>query len=143
MAQEIKVRVSLNIRKGNLQYQNQPQSFNFDMVTSLPKGPVPGAFTVPTYGVACDLSELTTPGVCLIRNLDETNYVEYGIRDPNTGVFYPFGELGPGQSYPIVLSRNLLEGYTDTGTGTSGPTNQLWFKANTSSCNVSVEAFER
>lgn len=143
MASEIQVRVGLGIRKDNLQYQSQPQAFNADMVTSTPKGPVPGAFSVSVDGTACDLSQLTTPGFAKIQNLDSTNYVEYGIRDVSSNLFYPLGELLPGEVYVLRFSRNLLEEYDSPGTGTTGPVNQLWFKANTAACVVTVEAFEK
>ncbi len=107
------------------------------------KGPVPGAITVPTAGINIDLSQLTTPGWAVFINEDATNYVEWGIKEPATGFFYPIGEIGPGKEQPIFFSRNLLQEYTNTGTGTSAPTNYLHFKANTDSCNVSIEAYER
>lgn len=148
MSSEATVRVSLTIIKTSaegsiplLDYSSRPAAFNVDVTGT--KGPTPGAFSVDTLGVDCDLSELTTPGLCRIMNQDETNYVEFGIFDPQTNVFYPLGEVGPGESYVLKLSRNILEEYSGTGTGTTGPTNTLRFKANTAEVNVLVEAFEK
>ena len=149
MANEARVTASLSITKLDtagsrtlLQYLSQPGAFVADVTGT--KGPTPGAIRVPIGGVAADLSELTTPGWCWMMNLDETNYVEYGIRDPGADTFYQLGELGPGEINLVKLSRNLLEEYgPGTGTGTTAPTNQLWFKANTAACVVRVEAFER
>lgn len=125
-----------------LQYTSRPGAFVADVTGT--KGPTPGAIRVPTGGVAADMSQLATPGFCWLMNLDETNYVEYGIRDPGANIFYPLGELGPGEISLFKLSRNLLEEYFGgTGTGTTSPGNQFWFKANTAACNVRVEAFER
>lgn len=144
MSSEAQIRSSLQIRKNNLTYQSQPTAFVADV--SGTNGPTPGAFTVPVAGIAVDLSKLTTPGLCRIMNLDLTNYVEYGIKDVSgvgIGLFYPLGEILPGESYVIRLSRNITEEYTATGTGTT-PKNfdNFWFKAHVAPVNVLVEAFE-
>lgn len=143
MANEVNVRTALTIRKGVLDYRSNPQTFNADMVTNSPKGSCPGSFTATLEGVAANLTELTTPGYGWMQNLDSTNYVEWGIRDPATDAFYPLGELAPGETQVIHFSRNLLESYTNTGTGTTGSVNQLWFKANQAACNIMLHAFER
>ncbi len=140
MANEIQVRASLQIKKDNLDYSSKPTSFKADMTGS--KGPSPGALTATVDGIDVDFSELTTPGMCRIQNLDPDNFVEYGIWDPEGSTFYPLGELLPGESYPLRLSRNLQEEFM-TGTGTTGAdTNRLRIKADTASCDVVVEAFE-
>lgn len=141
MADEAIVRSSLQIKAGNVNYQSQPTAFKADVTGR--KGPVPGAIAVSTDGTDVDFGELTTPGLCRIQNLDPTNFVEYGIWEPATSTLYPLGELLPGETYILRLSRNLQEEYLGTGTGTSAPTNRLRFKANTAACNVVVEAFEK
>lgn len=140
MANEAKLSNRLLISKNNLNYQSQTTNFTEDVSGS--KGPSPGAITVSTEGTDVDLSELTTPGLCELRNLDQTNYVEYGIRDPSTGIFYPLGEIPPGKGYVLRLSRNLQESYTNTGTGTSADTTKFHIKANRADCIVLVAAFE-
>ena len=142
MANEASIRVSLTIRKDNLFYQSQPSFFQAD-ITGTAKGPVPGAMAVPTTGKIVDFGELTIPGLCKLHNLDETNYVEYGIYDPQIDVFYPLGEIMAGEVYVIRLSRNLLEEYTGTGTGTTAATNKFMLKAQGASCNCVIEAFEK
>lgn len=147
MANEARVTSNLSILKLRssdnkvlLQYNGQPSAFQADV--SGTKGPTPGAITVALAGTDVDLSELTQPGLCRISNQDDTNFVEYGIREPGTNTFYPLGELLPGESYVLRLSRNIQEEYQGTGTGTSTATNFLHFKANTAPVNVLVEAFE-
>lgn len=140
MANEATLQISLQIKKNSLEYQCRPTSYKADV--SGQKGPVPGAFTVTTYGTDLDLAELTTPGLCRIQNLDETNYVEWGIYDPVTDAFYPLGEILATESYVIRFSRNVQEQYEGTGTGTTTPTKRVRFKANTANVNVLVEAFE-
>lgn len=139
MSNEIQVRSSLTIKKGGLFFPNQPLGFSDTMVGL--GGPTPGYLLATTAGIDVDLSELNVPGWCVINNLDPDNFVEVGIREPATSTFYPMLEVPPGTGYPIKLSRNIMEEYV--GTGTSPATNFLHIKANTASCKVIVQAFER
>jgi len=139
---DVTITASMYIKKEKLEYQSKPTAFTGSIATSNPKGPVPGAIQVTLEGVSIDLSELTTPGYCRIINLDDTNFLEYGIWDPEGATFYPLGEVLAGESYPLRLSRNLQQEY-GTGTGTTGAnTNRLRLKADTAALNASVEAFE-
>lgn len=142
MSREVRVTagLSINANGGAFQWQSRPTAFTGDL--DVVKGPVPGAFRVSTLGTIADLSELTQPGYYLVTNLDLDNYVEYGIYDPATDVFYPWGEILPGEKYVGRFSRNLLEEYTGTGTGTTPPGNHVMFKANGAAVNVLLEAFE-
>lgn len=141
MASEARITANLQIIKDTLQYQSKPTAFVADVEGK--KGPTPGAVAITTAGTDIDFSQLTTPGLCRIQNLDDTNYVEYGIWEPTGSIFYPLGELLPGEFFVLRFSRNLQEQYAGTGTGTTGPTNRLRFKANTASVDVLVEAFEK
>lgn len=140
MADEARIQTSLQITTGSLQYQSRPTAFTADVAGA--KGPVPGAFTAAITGTDVDLSELTTPALCRLQNLDPTNFVEVGLWDPEATLFYPLLELLPGESYVVRLSRNLAWQY-GAGTGTAGPeTNRLRVRANTAACNMLVECFE-
>lgn len=141
MAREATVRTSLQIRLGNLEYQSNPTYFTADLTVA--KGPTPGSVTVSTDGTDIDFSELTEPGLCRVMNVDPTNFVEYGVWDPALQDLFVFGEILPGETFIVRLSRNLGETYEDTGTGTTGATRTLRFKANNAPCVVIVEAFER
>lgn len=138
MADEATIFAGLQINKTPLFYITQPQAFKADVAGIV--GPVPGSVLVTTEGVDIDFTPLVQPGLCLIQNLDDTNFVTYGIWD---GVsFYPLGELLPGEQFPLRLSRVLGEEY-GTGTGTSGAAiNTLRFKADTDDVYVNVLAFE-
>lgn len=142
MADEVSIGYNMRLIKGNMN-ENISRAFQADMVTDDPKGPYPGSIAVATAGTVVSLSELTTPCWCEIVNLDDTNFVEWGIKEPSSGFFYPIGELGPGEGQIHKFSRNLLEEYTGAGTGTSAATNQLFFKADTAACIVVIKAFER
>lgn len=140
MANEATVRVALTIAQAaGVNYQSYPGTYRVNVTGS--KGPAPGAFTAAVApGTDVDLSQLTTPTLCIIRNLDPTNFVEWGIWDGAD--FFPLGEIGPGEFYLIKLSRNLGKEY-GAGTGTIGSTKKLRFRADTAACNVVVEAFEK
>lgn len=141
MANEATVRSSLYIIKDHLQYHGKPEQFVADVSTA--KGPSPGVLTATTAGTVVDFSQLTTPGLCRIMNLDATNYVEVGIWDFSDNTLKVLLELLPGESYVVRLSRNLNEEYVGTGTGTTAPVNQMRIKANKAACVVLVEAFEK
>jgi len=143
MANEIRITSGLSINtpaSGPVLIENFSDSFQADMAGR--KGPSPGAISVSTAGTDVDFSELTTPAICRIKNLDGTNFVEYGIWDPDNSKFFPLGEILPGEAYVLRLSRNLMEEF-GTGTGTTGPgINTLRFKADTAPVVVVVDAYE-
>jgi hypothetical protein len=148
MANEATITSQLQIQKrttaGNLTFLGfGPGSFSADVTGTL--GPTPGAVLVTTAGRDIYFTELTTPGFCVIANLEPAggNYFEYGIKDPQTNVYYPLGEVLPGESYVIRLSRNLQEQYAGSGTGTTGPENYLRLKANAGTVRAFVGAFEK
>ncbi len=140
MANEATIRASLQIISGKLQYFSKPVVFLADVAGA--KGPVPGAIWIEVDGTDIDFSELTVPSLCRFMNLDPTNFVEWGIWDPEGSTFYPVGELLPGEFSVIRLSRNLGEEYGTATATTGADTNKLRFRADTARCNVLVEAFE-
>lgn len=153
MANEARVTSGLQVRKTTtggtvvMDYLARPNSFTATVSGTL--GPTPGAIVVSGSGTDVVLSQLTTPGLCRMMNMDSTNYVSVGVYEPNTGIYYPFMELLPGESYVFRLSRFYPEEQTGTGT-LSGATNAtLRLKAHAASgvttpvsCTVLVEAFE-
>lgn len=142
MANEATVITSLRVVKNNIQYQSLPQSFIGDVVGS--KGPCVGVLTIPVGGKPIDLSELITPGYYVLKNIEDDDgpWVEYGIWDVEMDRFYPWGEIQPGEVYVGRFSRNVAEEYVGTGTGTTAPTNKVFFKAHGGDCEVSIEIFE-
>lgn len=138
MADEVVIRSELNVLKTNLDYKSRPTQFYGDL-SGTPDGPSPGSLTVSVAGVNVDFSQLTTPAYCRIMNLDATNFITIGIWDGTN--WYPMLEVLAGETYVVRLSRSLSQEY-GTGTGTTGSAvNQLQLRANTSACNVLVEAF--
>lgn len=147
MAKEARIQASLTIRKVStngitqLDYRSNPSTFNADV--SGTKGMSPGGLTIPVGGEAINFGELETPSLCWMMNQDDTNYVTYGIWDVLNNVFYPLGELLPGECTVIRLSRSLEQEYVGTGTGTTGPDNRFFMKADTADVNVVIHAFEQ
>lgn len=139
MANEAVVLSQLTIQKNSLQYASRPPSFRVDVTGQF--GPTPGALAVPVTGLNVDLSELTTPGLCRITNLETSggNYVMVGKYDGAS--FHPLMEVGPGESYVIKLYRYLSAEWV--GTGTPADVNTLRLMADTDTVNVLVEAFEK
>jgi len=125
MANEARVSSNLTLTKGNLDYASRPSSFTADVATANPTGPTPGSILVATAGTDIVLTQLTTPGYVVLKNYDDTNFVEYGIWDG--GTFHELGEVQAGEQYVLRFSRNL-----------SG----FRLKADTAACECSVEAFE-
>lgn len=139
MSNEATVSSGLVINKNSLQYQSRPASHRVDVTGT--KGPTPGALAVAVTGVNVDLSQLTTPGLCRITNLESSggNYVMVGKYDGTS--FHPLMEVGPGESYVIKLYRYLSAEWV--GTGTPADVNTMRLMADTAAVNVLVEAFEK
>ena len=140
MAGTIQVRTSIQISNGTLYYQSNPTTFT--AVQNLAIGPTPGAIIATQAGTNVNLSQLQTPGVCTIQNLDLNNYIEYGIWDPNTQEFYPLGEVLAGEIWAFRLSRYLgIDIGTGPGTTPSGTGKQLRLKGIGGPCQSIVSAF--
>lgn len=147
MADEINYSVTLQINAGPLRERTDPTNWRGDMPVR--GGPTPGEITVTPAGVDVDLSALIKPGVAWMINLDLTNKVSWGVRDAETGKYYPLGKLPPSESdgnawpQPIYFDDDLFEEFGQTGTGTSGPgTNFLHLRAYNQNCRVVIKAFE-
>jgi hypothetical protein len=135
MSNEAIISAALQISKGNLQYSSRPNNFRADIAGS--HGPTPGAVTIETTGTTVNLSQLTTPGLCRISNIDDENYITWGVEDDDTGEFYPFGEILPGEFYIFRFSR--LFGYPNSGTATTA---SFKLYANNEDSVCLIEAFE-
>jgi hypothetical protein len=147
MSGEAQIQISLQINKnddaGIVQHRSYPTQFTTDVNGAV--GPTPGAVKVSVYGTGISFSELSVPSLCRLTNQDADNYVSYGVYDLDTDVFYPLGELLPGEFFLLRLSRKLgwSQSMAGTGTGTVGTQDkQLYLLAHEDTCVVLVEAFE-
>ena len=139
MADEAQLHISLmiqNVTNSELEYQSRPTSITAD-VGSGAWGPTPGIVSATTAGVEVDLTEITAMGgLCFLHNLDPTNYVTYGVLDSDGSTFHELGELLAGEFTVLRLSRNI-------GDGSGTDYESLFLKANTATCRVRVEAFDK
>lgn len=120
MANEITITSGIQVRKANLISDVIPFSKQIDMTGS--GGPTPGTISVGTSEVNTAFPELTTEGMLWMRNLDATNYVEWGF---STGVYG--GKMKPGEpAGPFRMKPGLT----------------LYLKANTAACKVQIYGFE-
>ncbi len=145
MANEGSFTYSMSLRKQSgaliILGASYQKSFTFDVDGSV--GPTPGGMVVPVGGKIIRFGELITPGIIVIKNYDATNYITYGLYDPDSKKFYPMGEVFAGEEWPWRLSRDFLERFEGTGTGTTGRSMYLMLKASEAPVNASVEAYER
>ena len=149
MANEARVQSSLVIRSSDtgMDYRSNPTTFLADVAN--PRGPKPGLLTVTPHEVeVVSFSPLTTPALCRIQNLDPDTVLEYGVWDAGISKFFPLGEVQPGESYVIRLSRNLGKDYVGTGTVSETGPSYLGIKCGQVSgtadhtVNALVEAFD-
>lgn len=139
MANEVNVTARMEITSGVNKYRMSRDNFISSLVGTY-NGPTPGAISVSVAGTDVSLAQLTTPGFCVITNLDLTNFVSVGTWGDSE--FIPLIEVGPGEFAMFKLSRNLGKSY-GVGTGTTDSGATLRLKADTAACKVLVEAFER
>ena len=119
MANEIQVYAQLKCTNGNLAFNETTPQLSFDQTNV--GGPTPGMVNIGITEETLDLSELTTLGWCIMRNLDATNHVEVGF---STGV------------YGMRLDPNSMAMFR------INPGATVYMKANIAACKVIVNALE-
>lgn len=121
MANEITVNLSVSVNNGNLKKRLGTDRGTFSLNQAAAGGPTPGYVTIGTTEESIAFAELSTVGLCVLTNLDATNYVRWGFA---TGVYG--GRLNPGESAMFRLN----------------PGTTLYLIANTAACKCLVEALE-
>ena len=120
MPAEIQITAGISVRKGSLTFQEPATTYAIDMTGT--GGPTPGFISVGTTEESTTFPELTTEGVLYMKNLDATNYVQWGF---STGVYG--GRMKPGETAgPFRMEPGLT----------------LFLRANTAACRVLVYGFE-
>lgn len=121
MPNEITVQFHLSAKNGNLEL-SYPAAMQIDQTTA--RGGLPGMQVIGTAHELIDFGDLVTPGLLFMKNLDDTNYVEFGIIfAPN---FYAVGQVSPGE---IAFFR-LADGVG------------FYMKADTAPCAVQISALD-
>jgi hypothetical protein len=99
MANEFTVTSSFKLDNGNDSF-SRTISFNADQ--SAVGGPTPGVLSIGTSHEALTTNDLTNKGWAVLKNLDDTNFVEVGVDVSAT--FYPLLKLLPGEQVQVRLS---------------------------------------
>ena len=120
MADEITITSKLKVVNGNHEIKVQPTSHSFDQSAVGEYDQVHNIGT--TEESVTSFGDITTEGFCYLRNLDATNYVQWGY---STGVYGGRMEAGEPAG-PLRLE----------------PGADLFFKANTAACNVRIVVIE-
>lgn len=121
MANELKVNVEANLRNGNHSVTFAP---GVVAVTQAAIGGIDNVVSVGTSEEVISIGDVATLGWCFLRNLDATNYVEWG--PTSAGAMVGVGRLEPGE----VAACRLKPGIT------------LRMQANTAACKVRVTILE-
>ena len=124
MADQIDFKMSLKFTKGQLVH---PYDKPIKNIATLGKRVYDNTVTVGTTeeSIGPNFGDINTEGICVVENLDATNYVQMG---------YSAGVYGK-RLYP-----------TDTGIPDVGylePGATIYLKANTTACEVRVIVYER
>jgi len=117
MANEITITTGLEVNGGGLVDKFQPGgSFNLDQTNARSKA---GVQAIATSAENLDEGDLTDGGMICIKNLDDTNFVEFGV--DNTG-FVACGKIRPGKQALFEIADSTT----------------LQLKADTDACDVQV-----
>jgi len=119
MADEIVVSTRVQVINGNMKFTFDPLALS--VTQNAVGGPTPGYVTIGTSEESYAFPEIATLGWFMMRNLDETNYVDWGF---STGVYG--GRLQPGE---WALFRFK-------------PSTTLYLKANSAACKMQLNALE-
>lgn len=120
MANEITLTQRLQLANGELLDDNNPGRLQ---ITQSAIGMFKQVLSIGTTEESVTFTDISTPGICYIKNLDATNYVQWG---PATTVYQ--GRLKASDA-PACFRL-------DNGATT------LYLKANTAACKVLITVYE-
>lgn len=120
MAGELKLTVSANITKGFYKDSFSPGQLSIDQTT---QGAFCGVLSIGTSDEAVTFTDISTLGWLIMRNLDTSNYVEWGPE--SGGAMVAVGRMEAGE----VAVFRLKPGIT------------LRLQANTAACRVEFKCY--
>jgi len=123
VSNEIRIGSSLYCSNGEFKLPQHGGTYQDDQTGE--GGGVPGNVVATTGGVDVSFVGLTTPGWVWMKNLDGTNYVQWGPKSGSN--FYPIGRMKAGKPAGPF--------YIEPGT-------TLHLKANSASCLVQIVSLE-
>lgn len=105
MADEITITSNLQCTNGGFSFATREGSVRVDQAVA--GGGGPGTVTITTSDAAVSLGSFTAKGYCFIKNLDATNYVEFGPE--SGGAIVKLIRLNAGESclFRFVSSATL------------------------------------
>lgn len=120
MANEIRVNLQFDVNKGNFSDSFQVPSRLYTQTGT--GGGNPGTVSVGTTEESVTFGELGTEGWLCMKNLDPTNYVQWGFATTVYG-----GRISPGGFAVFEMEPSLT----------------IYLKANTAACLVQIKGFEK
>ena len=110
MANEIKMQVGLTITATNFNEQYIPPTINIDLASQVGAG---GVQAIGTSDEDLVIGGTVAGGVYFLRNMDETNYVQIGVKAAGTDYFLKLlaGEFSVGR-----LNASILQAKANTAT---------------------------
>lgn len=124
MANEFTIRLSVTAKNGNMYDKSGPEGGVFYLNQATVGGPSPGMISVGTSEEVITFTDITTPTLLVIQNLDATNFITYG--PTSGGVMIPVGKILAGKFNVITLDASVT----------------LRAKADTAACKVVFKGFE-
>lgn len=123
MANEITANIRIQLSNAGLTDDFNPGRIQIDQASNLLFSRV---VSIATTETSVALTGISTPGVCILRNLDGTNYCEAGTTTTD---------------YPIRLKPYAAGGLPNILTLNAGKTT-LYLKANTAATRVLITVYE-
>lgn len=119
MAGEIRINLQFNVDKGEFSDSFSVLNKAFDQAAI--GGGTPGYVTIGTTEESVQFTELGTEGWIILKNLDTTNYVQWGFATTVYG-----GRIAPASFAIFQAEPNLT----------------LYLKANTAACKMQIKGYE-
>ena len=104
MSNEIKLTISFKVENGNYKDVFAPGQIQIDQASPGRGGHVQ---VVGTTEETIDFGDVSTNGLLILRNLDSTNYVQYGPQ-VGTGNMEVWGKLLPGEIAAMRLAPTVV-----------------------------------
>lgn len=121
MANEITLNQRLQLANGDLLDDNNPGRIQITQTTQTMYKAV---ITIGTTEESVTYAELTTPGICYLKNLDATNYVQWGVAT-------------------TVYTGRLLAADAPACFRLDNGATTLYLKANTAACKVLITVYDK
>jgi len=120
MANEITANIRIQLANADLKNEFNPGRIQINQTG---QGMFNSVRSIATTETSVSLTGITTPGLAIIYNLDQTNYCELGFETTKT---------------PIKLRGNAVPNVIDLNSSTT----TLYLKANTAATKVHIIVFE-